>query len=90
MQRLYIYSGALAVIGASLGGPAVYSLVAGDWGISIFLVAIGGCGMVLGAAYQPLRTDPDEFTMSTSILILFVGAACMSLLGTFLSIVSGV
>jgi uncharacterized membrane protein YjjP (DUF1212 family) len=89
MQRLYIYNGALAVIGASLGGPAVRSLMAGDWGISLLLMTIGGCGMILGAGYESLRTDPNEFTISTGLLILLVGAACMSLLGTLLSVASG-
>jgi len=42
MERLYIYTGTFAVIGASLGGPATRSLIAGDHSIPILLMAIGG------------------------------------------------
>ena len=84
MQRLYIYNAALAIVGASLGGPAVRSIIAGDWGISILLMTIGGCGLVLGAVYQSLQTDPDDFNLSTGMLVLNIGAACLALFGTLL------
>jgi uncharacterized membrane protein YjjP (DUF1212 family) len=89
MQRLYIYNAALVIVGASLGGPAVRSIIAGEWSISILLMTIGGCGLVLGAVYQSLRTDPDDFTVSTSMLVLNIGAACLALFGTLLSAASG-
>jgi len=90
MERLYIYNGALAVIGFSLGFPAVRSLIAGDHSISVLLLAIGGGGMIVTAGYELLRTDPDEFNISTAALFAVVGAACVILLGTILSTVSGI
>lgn len=89
MQRLYIRNGALAVVGASLGAPAVRSVIAGDWSIPILLMTIGGCGLVLGAVYQLLRVDPDDFTVSTSMLVLNIGAACLAFFGALLSAASG-
>ena len=62
MEDLYIYTGSFAVIGASIGGPAVGSLIAGDRSIPILLMAIGGAGMLATAGYELLRTDPEEFT----------------------------
>ena len=88
MRRLYIHSATLAVIGVSLGGPAVRSLIAGEWGISILLMTIGGWGLVFGAGYQSLRTDPDKFNISTGLLVVNIVAACMAVLGTLLFAVS--
>jgi CBS-domain-containing membrane protein len=90
MERLYICTGAFAVIGASLGGPATRSLIAGDRSIPILLMAIGGVGMIVTAVYESLRTDPEEFTISAITLFALVGAACMAVLGTILSAISGV
>jgi len=52
-------------------------------------MAIGGGGMVITAGHELLRTDPAEFTVSDTTLFVLVGAACLSLLGTVLSAVSG-
>jgi hypothetical protein len=41
MEDLYSYTGLSAVIGASMGGPAIGSLIAGDRNIPILLMAIG-------------------------------------------------
>lgn len=90
MERLYIYNSALAVIGLSLGFPAVRSLISGDHSIPILLMAVGGGGMIVSAGYESLRTDPDEFKISVAALFTLVGAACLSLLGTVLSAVSGI
>ncbi|MFD1588449.1 hypothetical protein ACFR9U_15815 [Halorientalis brevis] len=90
MERLYVYNGALSVIGLSLGFPAVRSLIAGDHSIPVLLMTIGGGGMIVSAGYESLRTDPDEFEISTATLFAFVGAACLSLLGTVLSAVPGI
>ena len=90
MERLYIYNGALAVIGFSLGFPAVRSLIDGDHSIPVLLLAIGGGGMIVTAGYESLRTDPEEFNISATALFAVVGAACVILLGTILSTVSGI
>ena len=87
MQRLYIYDGALVVIGATLGVPAVRSVTTGVWSLPLLLMTVGGCGLVLAAGSHSVRTDPDEFTVSTRQLALNVGAACLALLGTVLSAV---
>ena len=90
MERLYIYNGALAVIGFLLGFPAVRSLIDGDHSIPVLLLAIGGGGMIVSASYESLRTDPDEFEISAAALFVLVGAACLTLLGTVLSAVPGI
>ena len=84
MQRLYIYDGTLVVIGAALGIPAVRS---GVRSLPLLLMTVGGCGLVLAAGSHSVRTDPDEFTVSTRLLALNVGAACLVLLGTLPSAV---
>jgi hypothetical protein len=52
-------------------------------------MAIGGAGMIVTAVYESLRTDPEEFTTSAITLFALVGAACMAVLGTILSAISG-
>ena len=89
MEDLYVYTGSFVVIGGSIGGPAVGSLIAGDRSIPILLMAIGGGGMLAVAGYESLRTDPEEFTTSPIALLMLVGAACLTLLGTVLSAVTG-
>jgi hypothetical protein len=89
VKRLYIYAGAYIVIGGSMGGPAMRSLITGEWSLPVLLLTIGGCGMVLGAVYELLRTDPDEFSISASRLFVVVGAGCLCFLGTLLSVISG-
>lgn len=89
MERLHVYSGALAVIGLSIGLPAVRSLAAGEHGIPTLLVVVGGGWTVVGAVYESLRTDPDEFRIPAAVLLVLVGAAGLSLLGTLLSALSG-
>ncbi len=73
MKRLYIYNVALAIVGASLGGPAVANYCHGEGYLKI-AYDYGGCGLVLGAVYQSLQTDPDDFNLSTSMLVLNIGA----------------
>lgn len=90
MEDLYIYTGSFAVIGTSVGGPAVNSLIAGDRSIPILLMAIGGSGMLVITGYESLRTDPKEFTAPAIGLLVLVGAACLTLFGTILSAVTGV
>ncbi|QUO48029.1 hypothetical protein [Halorubrum ruber] len=89
MEDLYVYTGSFAVIGTSLGGPAVASVVGGDRGIPILLMAIGGAGMLAVAGYESLQTDPEEFTAPPIVLLALVGAACLTLLGTVLPAVTG-
>lgn len=89
VQRLYIYDAALAVIGATMGLPAVRSVIAGEWSAPVLLMTIGGCGLVLAAGFHSLRTDPSEFNISTHMLLLTVAGACMAVIGTLLSGASG-
>ena len=89
MEDLYVYTGSFVVIGASIGGPAAGSFIAGDRSIPILLMAIGGGGMLAIAGYESLQTDPEEFAASPIVLLVLVGAACLTLLGTVLSAVTG-
>ncbi|GAA0539140.1 hypothetical protein ABNG02_14390 [Halorubrum ejinorense] len=89
MEDLYIYTGSFVVIGASIGGPAVGSLIAGARSIPILLMAIGGVGMLATAGYELLRTDPEEFTAPAIALLVLAGSACLSFLGTILSWMGG-
>ncbi|ELZ55906.1 MULTISPECIES: hypothetical protein [Halorubrum] len=90
MERLYVFSGALAVIGLSTGMPAIRSLAAGDHGVGVLLAAVGGVVLVATAGYESVRTDPEEFTVPGGGLLLLIGAACLTLLGTVLSELPGV
>lgn len=89
VERLYIYTGAHMIIGGSMGGPAIRSLIAGEWSLPVLLLTIGGSGMFFGAVYELLRTDSDEFSISASRLFVVVGAACLCFLGMLLSVISG-
>jgi len=89
MEDLYIYTGSFVVIGASIGGPAVGSLIAGDHSIPILLMAVGGAGMLATAGYELIRTDPEEFTAPLIALLVLAGSACLSFLGTILSAMGG-
>ena len=84
MKRLYAYQGALAVIGVSLGLNALPSLVAGERSIPLLLIAVGSSGMIIGAIYESLSTDPSEFEISAGALLVMLAAACLSLVGTLL------
>ena len=88
MKRLYVFNGALVIIGLSIGFPAAQSLFAGEHSIPVLLMALGGGGLIVSASYESVRTDPDEFKISAAALFVLVGAACLSLLGTLLSTVS--
>lgn len=87
MERLYIYSSAMAVIGLCLFVPAAQSVVTGDQSISILLMTVGGGGMISGAVYKSIRTDPEEFEFHSVRLLLLVVLACLAVLGTALSLV---
>ena len=52
-------------------------------------MAIGGAGMTVTAVYEALETDPEEFIASAISIFALVGAACLTLLGTVLSAISG-
>ncbi|MDS0294007.1 hypothetical protein [Halogeometricum luteum] len=86
MERLYIYSGALAVIGLSIGLPAALSVLSGDHSIPLLLMTVGGAGMTIVAGYESLQRDPDSFEISASLLFALIAAACLSVLGTALSL----
>ncbi len=85
MERLYLYSSSIAVIGLSIGFPAALSVISGDRSVPILLMTIGGGGMVATAGYEVVRSNPAEFEIPAGILFALVGAACLSLLGAVLS-----
>jgi hypothetical protein len=87
MERLYLYSAAMAIIGLSIGSPAALSVFSGDRSVPLLLMTIGGVGMVATAGYEVVRCDPAEFEIPGRVLFVVVGAACLSLLGTVLSVV---
>lgn len=77
------------IIGAAFAVPAVQSIMTDAWSIPLLLSTIAGCGVILTAVYRMMQTDPDEFTVSTRMLALHIGAACLVVLGTLLSTVFG-
>jgi hypothetical protein len=89
VQRLYVYTGSLVVLGLSLGVPAAHELRSGTASLPLVLTAVGGAGLVVTAGYEAVRTDPDEFTASTVALGVLVAAAGLAVLGTLLSATSG-
>jgi hypothetical protein len=89
MQRfqLHIYTTTLVAGGVLIGGPTAYSLISGEWSLPILIRTIGGCGLMLAAVDTLLRTDPDEFSIPPTGLL--VGAVCLCGLGTVLFVISG-
>ena len=65
MKRLHVYAGAIAVIGLSFGVDSTLSLAAGKSSLPLWLMAVGGDGMVLAAVYEVMTTDPADFRIST-------------------------
>lgn len=86
MERLYVYNGALTVIGVSFGLNAMPSLIAGERTIPLLLMAIGSVVIILSAIYGSLSTDPAEFEVSTGAVFALIVAACLSLTGTLLEL----
>ncbi len=87
MERMYLYNGALAVLGLSFLLNASATFVAGEWSVTSLLFAVSGGGMILGAGYESLRTDPAEFSISAGALVVIIGCACLSLVAIVLDIV---
>lgn len=85
MNRLYMYNGAIAVIGLCMFVPAVISIAGGEYSIPILLLTVGGGGMVSSAIYRSLRDNNEEFNISAGWLLLIIGVACLSVFGTVLS-----
>lgn len=88
MQRLYVYNGALAVIGVSLGLEATLALIAGQSRITLWLMALGGSGMVVAAVYEAVTTDPDGYSVNTYALFGIVFAALLGLTSIVFQFVS--
>ncbi|KTG09047.1 hypothetical protein AUR64_14695 [Haloprofundus marisrubri] len=88
MERLYLYNGALAVLGLSFLFNSGATIAGGDVDIISILFLLSGGGMVLGAVYESLRTDPAEFTISAGALMVIVGGACLSFVAIVLDIVT--
>jgi hypothetical protein len=63
MQRLYLYDGSMAIVGVVLGFDAALDLAAGQSSIPLWLMAVGGGGMVVSALYEAITTDPDDFSI---------------------------
>ena len=87
MKRLYVYDGALLVIGVSFGLPAILSLGAGQSSIPLWLMAVGGGGMVVTALYEAVTTDPDSYSANTYALFGLVFAAVLSLVSTVIRLI---
>lgn len=88
MQRLYVYNGALAIIGVSLGLGPVLTLKNGESSIVLWLMAVSGGGMVVGAVYESMTTDPDSYSINTSALLGLVFAALLALASIVIRLVS--
>jgi NAD kinase len=88
MQRLYLYNGSMAIIGLVIGPVATFDLVAGQSSISLWLMAVGGDGMVVAAVYETITTDPDDFSINTYALLGFLFAALLCLASAILQLVS--
>jgi hypothetical protein len=85
---LYLYSGTVVVIGVSIGFDAALDLVAGQSSIPLWLMAVGGGGMVVEAVYKTVTTDPDDFSINTYALFGLLFAALLSLASVILQLVS--
>ena len=90
MERLYLYNGALAVLGLSFLLNAVASFADGGSNVLILLFAVSGSGLIVGAGYESLRSDPTEFEISAGALFALIGGACVSLLGTLAEVLTTV
>lgn len=86
MERLYLYTGSLFVCGLVLGGQAVFDLLAGESGITLWLLAVGGAGMALTSAYQAATADPDEFRVRGGLVLVLVLAALAAVLGVLFGV----
>ncbi|MEE6211053.1 hypothetical protein U3A55_12950 [Salarchaeum sp. III] len=83
MERLYVYNGALAVIGVAV---VVQTAVTGGSTLLTAFVAASGGAMVVGAGYDAVRRDPAEFTVPAGAVFALVVAAGVALLGALLNL----
>ncbi|SIR93107.1 hypothetical protein SAMN05421858_4634 [Haladaptatus litoreus] len=63
MNRFYLYHVSMLIVGATLGIPALVSVIFGEQSIPLVLQSVGGCGMAVGAIYEVFSKDPAEFTV---------------------------
>ena len=87
MQRFYVYYGSFTVIGVSIGLKATLALRAGQSSIPLWLMAVGGGGMVVTAVYEVVTTDPDSYSINTYVLFGLIFAALISLASTVIQLV---
>ncbi|GAA0652031.1 hypothetical protein [Salarchaeum japonicum] len=83
MERLYVYDGALALIGLSV---IVQTAVTGDNAALTAFVAVSGGAMVVGAGYDALRRDPAEFAVPAGAVLALVVAAGIAVCGALLNL----
>ncbi|MFC7069193.1 hypothetical protein [Halobaculum lipolyticum] len=81
MDRLYLFTGALAVCGAAIGAQGAVELLAGGSGVWLWVMAVGGAGTVVAAGYRSVTDDPETFEVAVAPLLgLWLGAV-LALLG---------
>ncbi|MFC6726444.1 hypothetical protein ACFQE1_19160, partial [Halobium palmae] len=61
MNRALLYHASMATVGACLGLSALPALLAGDAGLGVVLMVVGGLGLVAGVGYETLVRDEPSY-----------------------------
>ena len=85
MDRTLLYYASMGIVGLSSAAGSVPDLLAGRSSISLWLMALGGVGLVLGSLYEYLSGRTDDFDPGRLTWIVVVGAL-LSVVGWSLSV----
>jgi hypothetical protein len=81
----YVYYTCLAIIGATLGLSAVFTVVDGSTSLPIILRSLGGLLMTVASVYELLSGSPSEFDVGK----IGYWAVVLGTVGVLLSLIIG-
>ncbi len=85
MNRALLYHVSMGIIGLSFAIRSVPDLLVGKSSIPLWLLAIGGVGMIFGSIYEILTGGREDFEPSRRITLVVVLSAGLTILGTGMS-----
>jgi fatty acid desaturase len=88
VDRLYIWSGLMAVIGLSTLLSSAASILAGSGSIGNWMMVIGGGALVFVVGWEVRHRNPAEFSKSTYWFVVLAFAALLSLVGSLMTVFS--
>ena len=88
IERLYVWSGLVAVIGFSTLLSSAASILAGSGSIGNWMMVVGGGALVFVASWESRRRDPAAFSKSAYWFVVLAFAALLSFVGSLMTVLS--